>query len=572
MGKNMKLARKHVLRVKGQAELIGALFALMVLVLLIVYTVANVLPSTLIQQMQMQEVQSFEHFQKLEKEKLEAIWNPENNELIIYNNSTIPVKIVRIWVEEDGSIRPVPVDPGVAIIEPRGEKELDLSNTPLRVETARGTIVDVKTLKPAPRYSSPPPPQPPKKKNETPGPPPNVINPASLGSNPNIYIDRKLIREPTPENVREGKTGGMVRYLVGGRGEDSRRVLVLEIREMDVCVHVEGTPGIFILGYAPGTGNKLYNVLLTGTEVGVEISVRNCTTGEQMYSVRLTSTGHVRAKLLGLNVTEFQFVYQGRPSIATNNASQALGYWYYYIPPKGIEMYLNLSGKVEKLKIYRDDLVESGQESSYEPYLLTADVDGNGVPELIFIDEDISDSEGVCTLNDPSLSRYRMHYIVNAYILDNSTRPFLFYLKGHPIDPKRHGGVMISLRWYFHDNEPADEGCVEDSGLTILGFYLIDPGKDGKLGTQDDKIVASSEYPYQYLTRFEDTYPPNRGYITLTVTLVVPENVTANKLYAAIGFNDPYVYRGPSWDEGWDDVDITLAVELLGITFLPRST
>lgn len=31
--------------------------------------------------------------------------------------------------------------------------------------------------------------------------------------------------------------------------------------------------------------------------------------------------------------------------------------------------------------------------------------------------------------------------------------------------------------------------------LLILGFYLVDPGKDGEQDTVDDKIAASSEYP-----------------------------------------------------------------------------
>ena len=568
----MKLFRKSTVRVKGQAELIGALFALMTLLMLIVYVVANILPSTTWQQLQIQEARSFQHLQELEKEGIEAIWDPTSNVLVVRNNSTIPVKIVRIWVEENGNLKPVSIS---TVIEPGSEKKIGNeilgSTIPRRVETARGTIVDVETMELVQEEGQG---STLKFGTEYVASAMQVLDVASLASNPNIYIDKKLIEEPTADNIVEGKTGGMVRYLVGEKGQRKhankhaqvhadKYVLVLEKVYENVCVEVKGVPGIFILGYAPGTNGKLYNVLLTGTEEGVEIYIRSCATGKVLDYVKLDTTRYVRIKILGLNVSMFEFQYNGIPSIATNNASQAIGYWYYHVP-EDIEIHLKFNGTVKRLKVYRSYLVESGQESSYEPYLLTADVDGNGVPELIFVDEDISYGSraglGACALNDRAESKQAL--------LDVSTRPFLFYLKGYPIDPEKHGGVMVSLRWYFHDNEAADEECVEESGLPILGFYLVDPGKDGKLGTQDDRIVSSSEYVYQYLTKFEDTYPPNKGYITFTVTLVVPDDVTADKLYVAIGFNDPYKYE---W-LGQDDVDITLAVELLGIVLLPKST
>jgi len=554
-----------------------------VLVTFIVYVVANVLPLATRQQLQIQEMQSFKQLQELEKEGLIAVWDPTTNRLRIYNNSTIPVKIVRVWVEKDGNVEPKLVED--MVIEPGGKEELVLDPPdlkPLRVETSRGTIVDVQ--KREPQY---PPREP---DSEPPKSPTHVLEPASFISNPNIYVDRKLIEEPTRDNIRKGKTSGMVRYfkiLIERSGkieyiEIGKRALVLEKEDTDVCVHVRGTPGIFILGYAPGTDNKLYNALLTGTEEGVKISVIDCKTGNQIYSIKLTSTGYVRAKLLGINITKFYFDYHGVPDRDTDNPSQALGYWYYYIPFRDIKIILELYGKVKKLKIYRDEEL-GGRDSSYEPYLLIADVDGNGVPELIFTDEDVSygirtkiRTRGgemyVCSRNDRSFlppSRWKSDdEHVKYYLLDVSTRPFRFYLKGYPIDPEKHGGVMISLRLYFHDNEDCEQKCVFESGLPILGLYLVDPGEDGELDTQDDKIVVSSEYTYEYLTGFEETYPLSQCYVTLTATLAVPENVTANKLYVAIGFNDPYKYRS----NGLDDVDITLALELLGITLLPRST
>jgi len=564
----MKLFRKSTVRVKGQAELIGALFALMVLLMLIVYVVANILPSATQHQLQMQEVHSFQHFQELEKEGIKAIWDPVNNVLIVRNNSTIPVKIVRIWVEENGNLKPVLVS---TVLEPGSEKQFDSevlsSKVPRSIETARGTIVDVEEVQ---RVQEKGPDSGPNFGVEDVASEMQVLDIASLTSNPNIYIDKKLVEEPTPDNVEKGKTSGMIRYLVrGAASKNNKYILILEKKFENVCVEVEGVPGIFILGYAPGTDGKLYNALLTGTKEEVNIYIKNCTTGEIISHVRLNSTVYVRAKIIGLNVSEFEFHYNGVPSIVTNNVSKALGYWYYYIPAKSncslvpiknnsVKMYLKFNGTARKVKIYRNYLAVDGQESSYEPYLLTADVDGNGVPELIFVDEDIS----------PSRDPYNDYDWHSYSILDNSTRPFLFYLKGYPVDPKKHGGVLISIRWYFHDNEAADEECVEDSGLPILVFRLVDPGEDGRLGTQDDRPIVSSEYVYQYLTRFEDTYPPNRGYVTSTITLVVPENVTADKLYIAIGFKDPYAY-GRS---GMDDVDITLAIELLGVVFLPRAS
>ena len=142
--KSMKLSRRSVLHVKGQAELIGTLFAFMVLVMFIVYIVANVLPLTTRQQLQIQEMQSFKQLQELEEEGLEAVWNSTSKVLEIYNNSTIPIKIVRIWVEKSGIVEPEQVS---IIVEPKGKVEWtppaqDIK--PLRVETSRGTMVDVK--------------------------------------------------------------------------------------------------------------------------------------------------------------------------------------------------------------------------------------------------------------------------------------------------------------------------------------------------------------------------------------------------------------------------------------------
>ena len=150
--KGMKLSRRHTLRVKGQAELIGALFALMVLVMFIVYIVANILPSATRQQLQMQEMHSFKQLQEFEKEGLKAVWNPATNKLKIHNDSPIPVKIVRVWVKKtDGSIEPKQV---LLLIEPGDTKELDKREwgpessdlRPLGVETSRGTIASVEVM------------------------------------------------------------------------------------------------------------------------------------------------------------------------------------------------------------------------------------------------------------------------------------------------------------------------------------------------------------------------------------------------------------------------------------------
>jgi len=119
----MRPSRRAIARVKGQAELIGALFALMVLVMFIAYIIANILPSATKQQLQIQEMHSFNQLQELEKEGLKAVWNQTTNKLKIRNDSPISVKIVRVWVKKtDGSIEPKQV---LLLIEPGDTKELD---------------------------------------------------------------------------------------------------------------------------------------------------------------------------------------------------------------------------------------------------------------------------------------------------------------------------------------------------------------------------------------------------------------------------------------------------------------
>ncbi|MET1101541.1 MAG: hypothetical protein ABWW69_03570, partial [Pyrodictiaceae archaeon] len=272
-------------------------------------------------------------------------------------------------------------------------------------------------------------------------------------------------------------------------------------------------------------------------------------------------------------------------NITTSNIDDVTGYWWLYggltketnivksiddgnivvITGYGIVAKLFLSGTADEVKYY---ITVSNTPSNYEPYIFVGDYDGNGFAEIVFTDEDTGfggapiDLGSILTVCDDNDDGFFMDYSVNESSL------LLIYLNSSQflVDPSKYGMVEVSARAYFHDNEGAEDGgCVTISDKPILGFYLVDPGPDGRLGTEDDKIVSSHELIYQQLDAEETTYPPNKNFVSITATLAVPESKSPRKYVIAIGFLDPYNGVGAN------DVDYTLAVEAINVVFYSRS-
>jgi len=122
------------------------------------------------------------------------------------------------------------------------------------------------------------------------------------------------------------------------------------------------------------------------------------------------------------------------------------------------------------------------------------------------------------------------------------------------VDPALFSGVLVVLKIYFHDTEGGDFNCVDEAQLPILKVMLV---KD------DWSIVDSKTFLYWELAPLEDTWLPTRGTVTLTLSLFIPPNIR-DRVYLAVAILDPY--NG----SGRNDVDFTLAIELLGLSTYAR--
>jgi len=294
-----------------------------------------------------------------------------------------------------------------------------------------------------------------------------------------------------------------------------------------------------IIGLKPGSSDKL-NILLT----------------------YIDSDGlNYRVKIEGFKPSQgFAFKYYTQDGffkvyVDHTNYTKALGYWYYgRIVAQ--EAWIKLVGTAENIKVFKQDFSRS--MSSYDPYIIVADTDGNGVAELIFTTEDYNygaynPPQARCFVDERGGSREYLDYSVAGDQPDREWG-FAFMLRDVSVDPALFSGVLVVLKIYFHDTEGGDFNCVDEAQLPILKVMLV---KD------DWSIVDSKTFLYWELAPLEDTWLPTRGTVTLTLSLFIPPNVR-DRVYLAVAILDPYN------DSGKNDVDFTLAIELLGLSTYAR--
>lgn len=305
-----------------------------------------------------------------------------------------------------------------------------------------------------------------------------------------------------------------------------------------------------IIGLKPGSSDKL-NILLTyvdGSGVNYRVKVEGFKPLDGFKFKYRTADGYFN-------------IY-----VDHSNYTRALGHWYYGRIVAS-EAWIRLVGVADNVKVYKQD--SSLSMSSYDPYVFVADTDGNGVGEFIFTTEDYNYG----TYNPPDVQcfideggqrdgrsnrgLYLDHSVVkvNNVIVDDREWGFAFMLKDVSLDPSMFSGVMVVLKVYFHDTEGGDFNCVDWAQLPILKVMLV---KD------DWTVVDSKSFLYWELAPLEDTWHPTRGTVTLTLSLFIPPNVR-ERVYLAIAVIDPY-----NGSNGRNDVDFTLAIELLGISTYGR--
>jgi len=384
-----------------------------------------------------------------------------------------------------------------------------------------------------------------------------------------------------------------------------------------------------IIGYDPywtavKTGEPTFNILLMGTDVDTDSYIYLISLNQsKAYRIDLTA-GRVsecelinnysvgacntliksftpdygwRVKIIGfkptptLNLTiEYDYEGDGVYNIQTLSNSSALGAWWLFGYTKYNDDPINiikitLKGEAKEIRLYATEV--GFPETSYEPYLIVADIDGNFMPEIVF--DDIDQGFGYSTSCDDAIPLiYEISGIFSSSklllsggycILDYSSTAFWLNLTGNRylLNGKRYAAVELNTRIYFIDNSldtntqtglfgvildiisGASKSDITDKSKVILGIYLVN--------MNTGQIVSSREFTYEDFDQFEYTFPPSRNFITISVVMPLPND--EGPYYIAIKIQDPYSISTTS--DYTDDLDFIIGVEWLGVTLYTRS-
>ena len=401
-----------------------------------------------------------------------------------------------------------------------------------------------------------------------------------LGNRTDISIDPDLITPPTSRNLG----AGMYTY-------NAHYEIFLNLGNVDIQTSNEFRFGSAIIGFSSETtanGQRKYNILITGPYnpdasswwCPNNIDINGTSFCLDSMSSQYPYESGWRIKILGFvpdneNGLHIYYISSNGVINVDSYGSDAIGMYYYANTNSGAvsDAYLYLKGHADKVIIY---LRKTGQEEfSYDPYFISADIDGNGIVEWYFMTEDtyygdltyISQSGRryeYYSYNDafPSARGYPLTSCTSLIFDDWSAKPFILNLTGYIIDGRNVAMVLVAFRMFFHDNNGLDVKSVDQSNIPLIGVYLIDAN------TGD--IVSSREFDYQELMNLEDTYPPNENFFVETVSLIVPNE--SSNYYIGIMFNDPYgdYCVGTTYLEYYDDLDLTIGIEWIGITLLAR--
>lgn len=278
-------------------------------------------------------------------------------------------------------------------------------------------------------------------------------------------------------------------------------------------------------------------------------------------------------------------VWEGCPQ----NTLSALGVWYY-----GMDSNLNLMLELNGLAGYVANFMRisggSTGQSSYYPYLFVGDIDGNMLPEILLITEDVfygdrSITNDCAIFTGGSVYRCTLSSGNRIDLSDQSVVPLRLYLKqvgaglakyssetlklpygewygyyNGSINGNKVAGIVLYLNVLLHDNSYPDTTQLEDIDRTDWVLRIVLVSNDG-----NEKIVR--EYRYQEICNLHKTYITDfrndRYFVKISQTVFV--DIPGPGLYKiAVDFQDPYG-AGPQ-----NDADITVGIEFIGAVPVPR--
>ena len=501
----------------------------------------------------------------------------------------------------------------LTVLEPGGYIKINITKLGLNgikgvcnIATARGNVIEVKEITTIAQTAL------------TIMATPVTFDVATLTGRTDLSVSTEQTRPSLPSDTGTG----MVRVSYIDTSLQTALIRIFEVKSNEGSIiriwGDESTCNVsynnIFIGYDPEwsvdkRGTPLYNILITGyedivihisKEGGIEPEVYINNLSGEYYNIsdegnyyRISISGiPYRIKILGFKPTDdlvlyYDVNYNGILEESEElRGKDALGYWWLYSDQyictsldncvKMAKGYLKLNGTAKQVIVYMDadylDLFNI-TEGSYDPYLFSADVDGNGYPELLFITEDESCSNA--NLGSLLFGRFNDVAHIGSYEIDNKTwaddwsiKPFFINLTGYSVEGGKIALVQVAVRVYFHDNLfdnlqffkvlglsiPLSEE-VEDRSRVLFGIYLID--------SITGNIVSSREWNFDELDKLESTFPPNKNFAVLSATLPVPQNGT---YFIALGFQDPYEHT----DDGFNDGDFIIALEVVSVTYYAR--
>ncbi|MCX8195997.1 MAG: hypothetical protein N3F67_02835 [Acidilobaceae archaeon] len=305
-----------------------------------------------------------------------------------------------------------------------------------------------------------------------------------------------------------------------------------------------------VIGLKPGSSEK-FNLLI--------------------FYENTTAKTYLRAKIEGFvpdNNFYFKFKYvkggsEREIKYLRNNFTDATGVYVFSKEGKKIDLggysaSIRLSGRADSIKVFQRNQGDASKISSYDPFVIVADLDRNGAGELVFSTADgpRAEPQKKCPRDREELQFEQSARVVDGRVGEDLQWGFAHRVTNVRIDPQVHLGVHVTLRLFYYDSESEHPSCVDPSHLPLVKVMLV---------TSDWKIVDSRSVYFWEVALSEATWPPEKNFLTLQMTLFVPPQ-ERRELYLVISLLDPFF--GP--EKKANDVDFALALELVGVMLINR--
>jgi len=568
----------------GQAEIIGAIIALGLLITVVSALLVSLFRTSTTSTVGFAQRAQFESYKS--SEKLGVIY--EGDKCYLVNIGSVEVEIVRAWVLENGQFKNVSID---LTLKPN-ERTSDIPNDVIYVVTSRGNVFPFseeckkQTQKEVAKALEVP----------------FITFPFSsltdLLTNDAIRVmDFRLIQPPrNPESITNSSVKGLIR--IGRNGQ--KYAYVINETFKNVYIDFEGLlAGTAIIGFSPewinaGTPRDAVNysilldiVKLTSGNIGSYRYTATATAGSQDIRSLLNSGGaggSVRVKILNFRPDNISITYDFNvlgKNKARGRGHQLPGTYYVKLDNEdsiGIYPYsgtkidgskdvgpagIKFKGYASEVVIYTLISVSGDQSTSYEPYMIITDTNGNLLPELIFDTIDISFLPKADTgkLPDTRDDNGKVTDIRGSTVaLDYSLYPLLMELVQMSVSGRIYSGLEVLARVFFMDNIAFESatGVITDYGRALLGFGLMD---------SQGRLIASLNYTYQDLALAQSSNTYIGFWTTLRNPLIIPYSDEIFKIVVIL--QDPYKYDQDG-NTYTNHADFIIGIELIGVTLYAR--